>query len=271
MALEYYALSTLNAGTGVMRFGTAAEAALIARTDLTIWLDARGRSVEASNNDRFTEIRSRKASNESQQPKVVAPSEAQGVYGAIVPGGTERYEFRVGLDEADADTGGFNNKLMTGNETFVVPSGDFTIYAYVRVPTPASITMLMGTSNTTNPMAVAVTASGVIRWYAGYSGTFIATAAAAWPDQNYHKLKLRYDSAALKGEISVDGVVVKVMTALDLSALAGETMNLGTIVSGGGVSTTAGIGWAFQSIIVVEAIDGVTTGLLDTVLAERAA
>lgn len=268
MALEFYAVSSINAGAGIPRFGTAAEKAHIARSDLRAWFDARGRSVERTSNDRFTEFRSRKAFNDFQQPKLIAPSEAQGMYGGIVPGGTARYEFRVGRDGSDALISAFNNKLMTGNGTFVVPATDFTIYWYLRIPTVGTITMLLGTTDTTAPMAVGVT-STAIRWYSAYPGTFIAsTVSPAWPDVNYHKLKLRYDATAKQGEISVDATVVRTMAALDLSGHVGKTMRIGSIVSGGS-TTTAGNGFAFQSLDLVAAIDGVTTGLLDAVLAER--
>lgn len=267
--LEYYAVSAANADSGVPRFGTAAEKTLLDRSDLKAFFDARGRSIEKNSADRFVEFRSRKAFNDAQQPKLIAPSEAQGMYGGIVPGGTARYEYRVGRDASDTLIAGFNNKLMTGNSTFVVPATDFTIDWYLRIPTVSSITVLLGTTDTSAPMMIGVTNTGIIRWYSAYSSTFIATSAPAWPDVNYHRLRLRYDATAKQGEIAVDGSVVKVMTALNLSGHVGQTMRLGSIVSGGS-TITAGNGFGFQTLALISATDGAAVSQIDTVLAERA-
>lgn len=181
-----------------------------------------------------------------------------------------RNEIRVGINSTGSAVSGFNNKLLTGNSYFVVPSGDWQIEIYMRTLAPASTTVIIGTSDTSTPMAVTITSSYIIRWYSAYSTTFIATAANDWPnDGAYHKLVLRYDSVAKQGEISVDGSVKKAMSALNLSGKVGNTLNLGTITSGGS-TTTAGAGWAFQSLLLIGDIASTVRSLFDTVLGERA-
>jgi len=270
MGVQYLEISTLEQTGATASFLTAAENALTDRTDLLAWFDARGWSAEMDTSSRISTWYSRKPVGVSF-PTVSTSSAAQGLYWGIVPGGTERDEIRFGINAAGAAIAGFNNKLATGNSHFVVPATDFTIELYMRVLTPASTTVILGTSDTTAPMSINVTSTGVIRWYSAYSTTFIATSSGVVADQNYHKFVFNYDATAKTGAILYDGSTVKSASSLDLSSHVGQVMQFGQIVSGGS-TTTAGSGFALQGALLISDVAGTTTrGLYDTVLTERAA
>lgn len=247
---------------------TAAEDALTDRTDILAWFDAKGWSAERVDGVHITDWYSYVPVG-ALYPKVSAVSTSQGLNWGIVPGGTARDEIRFGIDAAGSAIAGFNNKKATGNAQFVMPATDFSIFMYARVLTPSSNTPLIGTTDTTDPFALTVTSTGQFRAYSAYSSTLIASGNSAIPDQDYHELLFRYDVSELKGELLVDGSVVKAMSALDLSAHVGQTLQFGQLTDGGSTQV-AGVGFAVQGVILLNTISTSTTlGLYDTVLGER--
>lgn len=245
------------------------EIALLRQSDLLAFFDARRMGLVRSAGSRFSAWISR-AIRGAIRPDVTTVSEPQGLYWGIVPGGTLREEVRDGINAAGTGISGANNKKATGNTAFVVPAGDFQIVAYARFLTPSSSTPFIGTVDTTTPMVVTVSLTGQIRVYSSFSGVFIASSVSAIPDQNYHELVVKYDSANNLGQIEVDGVVVRSYVALDLSAKVGLQLQMGQITSGGS-SVFAGTGFAMQGVLLVGALTDTTRDLYNAYLATQPA
>lgn len=203
-------------------------------------------------------------------PKFVTPSEAQGLYWGIDPNDADLEEMRVGLDASDTAISGQNNKKATG--TIVVPSGDFSVLARVRITSPLpSNTCLFGTVDTTDPMSTEVASNGAIRWYATRSTGLIASNSSTYVGgTTYKKILFQHDQAGALSQIQYEGSVVKSWAAHDLSSHVGQALQLGTVVDGG--STVSGSGFAIQDFAVFSAKEPTTSlGLLDDWVTARAA
>ena len=268
MALEYYAKSAVNAGSGAAKFGTATEDALRARSDVTWWLCARGRSIEASSNGRFVDWRSRVAKNDAQQPRLIAPSEALGIYRGVGPV-DKLDERRFGMDASDTVISGSNNRSMTGvgNTFHLPPTGDVTIAMRVRLKAPSNNTILLASQSTTTQFALSVTSTFLVRAYSDYPGTLLGSTAAI--DTNPHTLIWKFDRTANTCQMLSDGVQIRAAASFTLPNYANSNLQLGFVTEGATLAT--GAGFALHSAICINSIDGVSSGLHDAVIAEHLA
>lgn len=267
MGVQQIIVSSETLSGATPSYRTAAESALLARSDLKMFFDAKDfvGTTEVSANDRVEEWRSRKLQG-ANQPKFLAPSEALGVYCDTVPGGT-RSELRFGIDMNDNVISGSNNRSMTGNAFAALPgTGNFTIFAMARVKDPASNTILTATQDTTDQFAVTVTSAQLVRVYNNYPATLIGSTAGDL-DENYHLLIIKHDRTANQTSITRDTTVIKAATAQTLPTYPSLLMTLGYVTSGG--STDTGQGFALQCFGVISSIDDVTLDLVRDVLDER--
>lgn len=248
-------------------FITSQELALLLSPTLLAWFDAR---------DWYKEIVgltipawwSRKQIG-VLNPGVITPSIGQGYYGGIVPGGTSRYEIRVGIDQNNVPVPGANNKLASGNAVFTIPAGSFTMLIYCRMFTPASSTILIGNNNTANPFSWEPLSNFAIRIYATRTTGLIATNPGAIPDQNYHMLCFKYDAVNKLGQIEVDSVVQRSYIAMDLSSQVGSIFQFGQIIDNG-TQVLAGSGYAAQGVLLSSGLSYADQTLYQTILNSRA-
>lgn len=265
MGAQQILVSSKTLAGSVAGFLTSQELALLLTPGMLAWYDARGWSAEVSGNT-ITIWYSRAAVG-ALHPALSTPSSSQGLHGGIVPGGTARYEIRDGIDQNNNPIAGNNNKKATGNAVFIVPNTSFTVLFYARIPTPASSTILMGTVDTTAPVSFEPLSTMGIRWYSARSSTFIATAAAAIPDQNYHLIAFKYDAVNKLGQIEIDNVIARAYVSFDLSAHVGQVLQMGTVQQG--VTVLAGSGFGVQGLLLIGAINDVASALYAAVLASR--
>lgn len=246
---------------------TAAEAAVLRRTDLLSWTDAKGYSREISGSDHLSQWRSRKLIG-ANQPQFNSSTTNDYPYGGYDPADLTQFEFRIGMNASGTNVSGFNNRTMLGNQFMTIPQGDFTIALYARVLTPANQTVFLGGNSTSQSLCLTATSSGVIRFYSDWqAGTFISTAAAVL-DTSYHLIIFKYNQASNLGSIELDNSVVKVPTALTIpQPYADVKFNIGSVLNG--ATRTAGIGWAVMGILMINSIDDVTLNLYRAVLTER--
>lgn len=253
---------------------TADEWAVAGATDLLAFFDGKNWDREMNAAQRVTFLSSfTPVANSVLFAELTAVSEPLGAYVSTVPGGTLRKEIRIGIDAAGAAVSGSNNKKFTGNAQFLIPATDWTFYFYLRILAPSSATFLVGSGDTTSPVAFSITSSYIIRCYPNYPSNtgLVATAASTFPnDGAYHTLRFRYDSVAKQIEFAVDGSVVKAMIACDLSSKVGQIVRVGTVTSAG-PTDTSGQGWAYQIMSLIGSKDGTTQALIDTLLAGRPA
>lgn len=248
-------------------FKTAAERALLRRTDLKIFCDAKNLygSTEVSPNGRLIQWRSRKFQG-AAQPKFLAPSEENAPYVGIVPGGT-RSEVRFGIDLDNVAVSGSNNRIMTGNAAASLPTTDFTWFMKCRVFDPTSITILMATQGVTDQAAWGVSSAQALRLYHNYSALQIPSSDGAI-DEDPHLLIVKHNRATNMTTMYRDETVIKTATSQTLPAYDNLKLYLAAVNNGGTFVYGQGFAVEYWGIIGTVA-DEVTLDLVRDVDDER--